>query len=74
MNRQYSDNLRDFLYWCYRIVYVGGPRDLQNVTEVINRLINEPIPDYTKEEAEQLLKDIDILDNKGEIAEEFNPI
>lgn len=73
MNRQYSDNLRDFLYWCYRLVYVGGPRDLQNVTEVINRIVNEPIPNHTKEESKEILKSVGIFDDKGDIAEEFKP-
>lgn len=47
--------------------------EIMSATAIIDKMINEPIPDYTKEEAISLLKELNVMDENGEFVEEFKP-
>lgn len=50
-----------------------GMTEFMSATAIIDKIIKEPIPDYTKEEAMSLLKELNVMDENGEFIEEFKP-
>lgn len=50
-----------------------GMKEIMSAAAIIEKIINEPIPDYTKEEATELLKSLNVMDKNGEFVEEFKP-
>lgn len=47
--------------------------EIMSTSAIIDKIIKEPIPDYTKEEAISLLKKLNVMDENGEFIEEFKP-
>lgn len=47
--------------------------EIMSASAIIDKIIKEPIPDYTKEEAMSLLKELNVMDKNGEFVEEFKP-
>ena len=47
--------------------------EIMSASAIIDKIIKEPIPDYTKEEAMSLLKELNVMDENGEFVEEFKP-
>lgn len=50
-----------------------GMEKPMSATAIIDKILSEPIPDYTKEEAVVLLQELNIMDENGEFVEEFKP-
>lgn len=50
-----------------------GMTEIMLASAIIDKIIKEPIPDYTKEEAMFLLKGLNVMDEIGEFIEEFKP-